>query len=763
MRKFVIGFIAVGFVALLFLMYALIMDTQPIEVSSTTEADNRDMPETAVTVQESGNSDVRVAELARYVVLDPETKEISRVFGFKKLLSQETDVSHRQVEKPYMIFYDTDYQCRIDADTGLFQIESSGTSSTPKDARLSGNVKIHVTPKPGSSISETVVEMDDLVFSSERSEFATDRRVHIKSDRVEMEGTGLVVIFDSANGRIDYLRIRDLDRIQIQDLPPPKPAAKPTIAKAEAPTSAAVMPESSAEKVQTDQAGQDEVPQQLRYYQCLLEKNVKIEYGDKIIVSGADHVNIKNILFDRSIEGDDPSERAKDKPKEKQQSNTSSNEKTEITTGAASSLGVIVTCDGGIVLKPMQDEGTEEAPVSQSVLPAGIMPMPLQSAQFISVSQQSPPVEVMNFVGEKNVTVEPNTETLLHPENNAAFDVARDINDSPPVKFEAAQLDYDLLTGSGLAYGPVRFTFYQSPDPNSAAPKSWTPITVTADDNAQFIADSSRTIKQVVFNGNVMATRESSTPDFVQFDKIHSEKLTVDLDKMETDEIDLKRLSVREGRVFVRSERLKNEQLVSKVELSCSEIIYDRMNNEVLAKGPDGQIQLDNSHLSDRITPAENEGVDFNRPCYVYIGGFDQIRWNLNKQKIIADSWNDQLRLAYVPLVDGKPDKYIFINSIRFDLSFMTHSDGKTALKRVFTEKPITYEEWNGDRTTRLHHIVGGRLDYDTTDNGWVIIEETPAVPCKLDGVRMPRVLVHPATGQIETSISTMPGIWKRR
>ncbi|MHC5142627.1 MAG: hypothetical protein ACYSOY_03395, partial [Planctomycetota bacterium] len=85
-------------------------------------------------------------------------------------------------------------------------------------------------------------------------------------------------------------------------------------------------------------------------------------------------------------------------------------------------------------------------------------------------------------------------------------------------------------------------------------------------------------------------------------------------------------------------------------------------------------------------------------------------------------------------------------------------------VKKVFTEKSIIYEEWNGDMTKRLHYIVGQTLDYDTVDGGgWMKISGTPAVPCNVDGARMPEVFVHPVTGEIKASISTTPGVLKGR
>ncbi|OQY05092.1 MAG: hypothetical protein B6I25_06175 [Planctomycetales bacterium 4572_13] len=754
MRKLIIGLIAVGFVASLFWGYALIMDAEPIEVRNVTGSDDLEMPESGDAVQRTGDTDVIGLEKARYVVLDPETKEMSRVFGFEKLLNQDMDTTRRQVEKPYMIFYESNFQCRIDADTGMFQTETSGSSSTPKDARLNGNVKIHVMPKPGSKMSEALVEMDDLVFSSERSEFATDRKVHIKSDQVELKGTGLVVIFDSANGRIDYLRIRDLEEIRMQGLTDPTFGAKnakaetDTVSATPTPAPQTSAPVASSEKAEVDG---DKLPGPVRYYQCLLEDNVKIEYGNKIVVSGAEHVNIQNISFDQSVGTDGASEPTKKKSKKVQKTNEPSEKKTETAQDLESSSEVIVTCDGGIILKPMQGEDTERMPVVPSALSVEMGNAPLRIAKMTPASQQTPVIGMANLVGEKDAVAKSDT-------GDTALKAVSDPNASPPTKFEARKIDYDLLTGSGLAHGPVRFTHHLPPDPNSATPDLWIPVTVTADENARFIADSSQTIKQVIFNGNVMATHQSSQSEFTQLDCLHGNKLTISLDENAEGKPDISHIRMTEGKVFVDSKRTQGDRELSNVKLYCAEISYNRVSDVVLAAGP-GKIEFVNNEQLQ--TAASDPNNPMNRPCVAMVDGFTTIRWDMGKQSIVGDGDQDTMKLAYYPISDGRIQKQVFVYSMRLEMSYLPDT---SEVKKVFTDKPIIYEEWNNDMTKRLHYIVGQSLDYDAVDgNGWMKISGTPAVPCNVDGARMPEIFIHPVTGQIKASISTMPGVLKGR
>ena len=743
MRKVLIGLAAMGFVAALFWAYAHIMDTRSIESRNTARTDDLTMPESRDMERKGEGGDVIDARKAEYVVLDPETKELWRVFGFEKLLNSTSDASRRQVEKPYMIFYESDFQCRVEADMGIFQIDPSGGNPTPKDARLSGNVKILITPEPGSRISETRVEMDDLVFSSERSEFATDQKVHIRSEQVELIGTGLIVIFDSDKGRIDYLRIRDLERIRMQDLASPK--SETVAAKAEPPTPQADTVAASGESTDHESNKQSSA---LRYYQCVLEDNVKIEYGNEIVVSGADQITIQNITFDQGLEAARDTETAKQKTDQTITPTEPLEKETQAEQKADSPTEVIVTCDGGIILEPMEERDAEQISVVQSVF-SSKEPL-LRTAEIVPGSHYAPVVEEISFAGEDSDGV--TSDVSISPD----LEVAADSNDSLPAVFEAREIDYDLLTGSGLAHGPVRFTFYQPPDPNSTDAKSQIPITVTADDNARFIADSTQTIKQVVFNGNVMTTRKSLKPDFVQLDKIHSEKLTIDLDENDTGSVDLSHLAVTEGRVFVESQRTQEDRELSKVKLYCTDISYDRVDNVIVAAGP-GKIEMVN-HENPQV-PNSDPNNPLNRPSVAMVDGFTEIHWDIDKESIVIDGGQDQLELSYVPLVDGKAEKFIYVNAIRFDLSFVTDPNGKTAVKRVFTDKPIDYMEKDGNNEKVLHKITGGKLDYNA--DGWMKITGTPAMPCRVDGMRTQEVLVNPLTGEIDTTISTTPGLLK--
>lgn len=993
MRKIIVGLCAIAFVGVLFLGYVLLTDTAPIQTPGAAQVQDITLPQSRGTGQQTTDTDVRDARKARYVVLNPDTKEVERVLGFEKMLNPGTESSRWEVENPYLLFYESGYQCRIDSAKGIFQTQLNGSNAVPKDAQLSGNVVIQVIPDADSQMSKTVIEMDDLTFSSERSEFSTDGPVSIQSEQVQLEGFGLILIFDTAMGRIDYLNIRDLETLRILDVSERENATEakaPTASAQRTPVaSASVKPSGSLPQAIDDTSGsQETAASPSDYYECVFDENVEITYGNELVVSGADQVNIQNIVFSSLDSGD----RAANPPgsvdpDRGQKKNSGQRSKEPVTSPQVSDSAkeVLVRCDGGIILKPMPDKTAEKttsqtpelsvemcgAPLSitrirpdrepmiscgllkytpsEDVLrlftrdgspeivlnapnsrgriqtlgnvwwdrknqqanvagpgkvylansdastepseitfkgamdllfapPVGLSSSPtiqtinltggmnallkqngwyqtiadsatlefgsenslsqaslLGAVQFESMEKDNPQravadsatfefgpqntltsahmaggvrfdsvrnqkpsyaqantatfyfdqskIQTADFDGavslasdtgkltSSDVTIDfkPDAAGTMQPEgvrteSDAVLETVSGSDNTPPAKFEARKIDYDLLTGSGFAHGPVRFTFYQPADANDTTVNPWVPIVVMADESAQFIADDSRTIRQVVFNGNVLATRRWEQAEFTQLDNFHGDTLTVFLGEDTDGRTGIDRIRMTEGKVYAQSQRFKDEQTLSNVKLYCTEIAYDRLKDEIVAKGPEGEIQLDNSHVPDAAASGNKTGVDFGKPCYVYVRGFDSIQWDLAKQKIVADGQQDQLQLVYIPLVDGTPDKYIFVNSNRFDLDFMTDPFGKTALKRVFTDQGIVYKEENSDRSQTLHTIVGRTLDYDTVDgNGWVKIEGTPGMPVNLDNARVPFVYVHPVTGSIETSLSTQPGILQPR
>jgi hypothetical protein len=227
--------------------------------------------------------------------------------------------------------------------------------------------------------------------------------------------------------------------------------------------------------------------------------------------------------------------------------------------------------------------------------------------------------------------------------------------------------------------------------------------------------------------------------------------------------MEISTITMTGGDVYAQSQRIKDDEILSNVKLFCSEIVFNQTDDQIVAEGP-GEIQMDNSKGGGSSASSNGAGVDFSKPCYVFIKGFDSINWDLNQETIVTDGQQDQLRLVYVPLLNGAPEKYVYVDSMRFDLSFGADTTGQTVLKRVFTDRGIVYIEKDRNNDKTVHTIIGKTFDYNAIDgNGWVKIEGTPAAPVNVDGLRTPFVYVHPITGQLKTSLSTTPGVLRNR
>ena len=229
--------------------------------------------------------------------------------------------------------------------------------------------------------------MDDLTFSNERSEFSTDGPVNVRSKQIELSGFGLILLFDTVAGRIEYLHIRDLETLRISNAVEPRPtAAAPDREKSSSATPAASASAPSAgttsSTIENTGGPQETAVSSPDYYECIFDQNVEITYGNELVISGADQVNIQNILFstlDSSGQTKKPAGSVADKnqpPKNSKQS-PQSPEKSLPTSDSAKDI--IVHCDGGVILQPISNEtSAEEKPPAASNLSVEMRGAPLR-------------------------------------------------------------------------------------------------------------------------------------------------------------------------------------------------------------------------------------------------------------------------------------------------------------------------------------------------------------------------------------------------
>ena len=219
-----------------------------------------------------------------------------------------------------------------------------------------------------------------------------------------MSGRGLVLLLNAQDSQVEYLHILELHSLCLKDFvqadkKTPDDNSPGAAEIADVPQTPAMTPVPRATETQmqpnASPAAATAEPadaKPLRRYQCTLEDNVIIRYGDQLVVAGADQVSIHNILLDnRQVadpsQADKPASRAPSEataaPAETDETPRQAQEppQADAPTVAASeevrlsdaetprdkSRDVVVTCDGGIVLKGMPEEDAASLPTAMAI------------------------------------------------------------------------------------------------------------------------------------------------------------------------------------------------------------------------------------------------------------------------------------------------------------------------------------------------------------------------------------------------------------
>ena len=321
----------------------------------------------------------------------------------------------------------------------------------------------------------------------------------------------------------------------------------------------------------------------------------------------------------------------------------------------------------------------------------------------------------------------------------------------PPAQFEAKSIAYDLSSGSGLARGPVKFVFYQPADPDSGLLTDHWPMEITADGDAEFIAGQRQQIETVVFNRNVRGVRTQQFAAFTQEDAFRADRMIIGLGRDAKGQTGVQTITLRDGDVYAESKRTHETLRLAMTRLSCSEIVYDQTAGRLTAIGP-GQIELDNSKADTPAADGRTAAV-LSGPSFAQLKGFEKIEWTASDRRILADGGKELLELAYIPLIDGKPDRLIRAAAGRVEMALSDDADGRTQLARLEAQDRVFFEEKG------KHILEGAALTYDAVaNNGWLSIAGSEGRPCMANGARVPYIHYNIVSGDLETRLSTIPG-----
>jgi|GEM_PF-446367 len=394
-RKLLILVIALAVVGGIFWIFNLFSPTPAIDSTQQSSGPGLEVPPFAAEDQQIGEVTAGPVLQSRYTLLDPQTKQLKRVFGFDRLLNPNSKNERWRLQKPYMRMFEAGFHCWITADRGNVQVEKIDGAPSPTDAQLFDNVRIHIRSTDSKDPVEATLYMDDLNFSSERSEFATEGPVRLYSAEAELVGKGMLLIYNASRSRIEYLQITKPEYIRVRNLAAisgtstkadkalATDSAKPKEATESATTlgSTGTLPGKGAPANARPGVGKTDLAKAPEYYLCSLNQNVVIRYGDRLVVSGMDKVTVSNLEWSgRATKPKEPTNgSAGDKPvketasAEPKPATPAAHEPTEpsqqgpveVAVKNDDAKDVLVTCQGSIVIRPM--EAAKDGPMAHVV------------------------------------------------------------------------------------------------------------------------------------------------------------------------------------------------------------------------------------------------------------------------------------------------------------------------------------------------------------------------------------------------------------
>jgi hypothetical protein len=239
---------------------------------------------------------------------------------------------------------------------------------------------------------------------------------------------------------------------------------------------------------------------------------------------------------------------------------------------------------------------------------------------------------------------------------------------------------------------------------------------------------------------------------YTQEDAFRCETMVVKLGADTAGNTAIEQITLRDGDVFAESKRTHETLKLAHTRLSCKQIFYGISPERFVATGP-GQIELDNSKADPAASTDSQGSMSLRGPSFAQIKGFDSIEWDSANQRIIADGKTNVLELAYIPLVDGKPEKVVRAASGHVELEFSNDADGRSQLAKLTAKDRVYFEEQG------KHIFEGYTLLYPAVvGTDWLSITGTEERPCMADGARVPYIHYNRTTGDLETRLSTIPG-----
>ncbi len=704
-RKFVVWLISFAVVLAVFLLYRSASDTGVIEITRLDRGigqmdANRFIADS--NAGQVGQAKLEYLERARFETVDAKTRKLKRVVGFEKVLHKTGN--EWMLDKPYMNVFQDRLRYDITADTGTIELENvEGSDPTPKSAVLKGNVVIHILPETVASRSDSFVYLNQIAFDSDRAMFYSDDDVNFVSADAQLIGKGLEVVYNSITNRLEYLKVKQVDFLNIRKL------AQTDQIKEKHPQDTPVKV-SSAEPAEVKPTPA-EFEENKDSFQCLFRDNVVLEYENEVIL--ASEMAITNLLWSSSQKSQQPQTSASsvepnisestvgqmpaepfDKLRAGQQQNTKAAAPDE-----KESVIATVKCDGPMIIRPTPAAESDDY-------------KPPQLRNFLNL-----PDNTLRWLGRRNVLL-------------------------------AQRVSYDYVNQIAKAPNQVELVFYPRMESDSGGKK---PFIISAQKGAEFISK----LNQAIFYGSVRGSFNKQTDYYDEENIFYGDKLVVDLtaglNKPESVEsADIAHVTVTGPGVRLESIRTLGKTKLSHVRLKSERIDYDRITKDIIATGQ-GIIEYGNVATENLQASSSKSALD--KPCYTLVEGFDKLIWDTNSLQVKAFSEKSKgVHIGYLPVEQTGYGNRITIDTRQIDIDYFEPTKGKAQLKQLYATGGIVYYE------QPKYEFVGRDLYYNAQEE-YLTVSGTEDMPCMLNGVFADAIEYNLKTGSASAVLGSGVGI----
>jgi hypothetical protein len=631
-RRFTIWLMSFLAVLIVYFIYNRLSRTPPIptDITITPPVQLADVCDSNTSVGKVGDVGVGSIKNARYTTLNAQ-KQVEREFGFQELLHQ--DGNDWEIEKPYMNIYRRSFNCLITGERAKVVVEIAGGKITPKQGMLMGNITIRILPKQKDAGGETTLYLDDIAFSADKSLFSTAGPIELVSENIRLMGTGVEIVYNGDDERLERLQITNLRSLRI------KKWSQGTVLQS---TPDANNPKQKSDSEQASKHG--------RYYQCTLDKNVRIETPSERLLADA------LLIGDIFIPGGSAEQTGKESLSDDNDIPVTSSNKPQAAISAESPSDISITCDGGILVAPMVASAEQKLPKQQTTY----------------------------------------AEIIAQQDNNN-YPVGK-------TTFRGGNVTYSAATGEAIAVGPSSIAFDVNEKTKDGAGRPAI-VRMTSKRQASFSPAS----KKSIFEGDCRCTVSQEQGKIIQQYIIMADKLQLDLAKKNTNNnsepsMNVSRMIATGPNVHMAGTKKSDNRLLTGLELKCESFNYDTNNGDFFAAGP-GLIKVDNSQTDEPQDKLAK--FSLRRKCYAFLRNFDSLSYDGENKHLTADAKDGSLLIDYLPLAEGRTSEKVSVTASRIEADIAETSAGRMELKDLLAKGAVTYE----DKDTQ---VVGSEFIYDT-------------------------------------------------